>query len=72
LPGPMAAGDAPPGSPVAKKPVVAVRVLEALVLLAAGRPLLPENGPPPAAPLVPPMVPQPKKAQFTTVAPPKL
>src|ERR1017187_5970366 len=70
--GPKTAGGTPAGSPVAKTTFVVVMVLEALVLLDPGWPFLPENGPPPATPLTPPTAPQPEKAQFTTVAPPKL
>src|ERR1039457_2901778 len=70
--GPKTVGGTPAGSPVAKTTFVVVMVLEALVVLEPGWPFLPENGPPPATQLPPPTAPQPEKAQFTTVAPPKL
>jgi hypothetical protein len=71
LPGPIAAGSATLGKPIAET-AFDVIVVEVLVPLEPGWPDVPENGPPPATPLVPPIAMQPEMAQATTVAPPEL
>src|ERR1017187_2155617 len=72
LPGPMTAGDTPPGSPATATTFVPMMTREALVLLEPDWPPVAENAPLPATPAAPPMAPQPEKAHLTTAAPPKL